>query len=545
MTELPASWWIERHEGGARAVSAAGSVAAATPAELWRALANAAGETPLHLLEAGATPISAAAARAAAELASGGLDAVFGRVRYRDGTLSGPQRKLELMRFLAVPPGAIIARGAALHRAAVVIANSWDSFWAADLANALRHTGPAAGSGEILAASATPAPPTARLPFTRASVAGQGTADDGPLILVYGRLEASVSLYFDGLPAALGARLRFLEPGDLFSDMVWLAAASLVVVVRGFEHMYLTGTLRLLLELGVPYVWFTDDDLTALAAEQRGFAYYAPETLRSFTAGAAAILATSAPLRATLAPLHDNIIEWPLVHDAALRPDHLDTARPLVAGVFGGAFRHRAFAEQVLPPLRARGISTFANADLARGAAGVSPVPFEVSFRSFVFRWQRLGLRALLHPAGVSANMANKSRASLLAAAYLGAVPVVADEQAYAGLGEAQGVIVAAPDPQSWGAALDRLADPAEGERLYRRLDSWCRTAFDPEHARAPFARLAALALPDDDAHRAMRWQQAAESRVLQQALPRRSRFGIAIESLRRSLSRRLARTSR
>ncbi len=531
-------WTIEIADGHAVARSGAEEVAADTPAELWRALGRRASGALVHLLDIAMEPLPAGFDTALREMAAQGLDAMIGRVRFAGGGLSPRFGQTEAARYLAVPAGAIVVTGEALMGAADEVGNGWDAFWSSDLANGLRHTCLVGGFGEVLAVSPDAPPASPRLPFMRASTLPP-TDPAAPLILVYGKIAASVSLYFDGLPPDLRAQLRFLEPGDLFSDLGWLAAASLVIVVRGFEHMLLNGTHELLGELGVPYVWFTDDDFGALATEVPDLGFYTPEALRTFTAGAAGIVATSAPLSTAVSRLHANIIAWPAVYDVALEaPAGSDPA--FIAGAFGGAFRHRAFVDRVLPALAALSIPTFASAELARSAAGLKTLPFEPGFRRFVFRWQRLGLRVLAHPEGVSGNMGNKSRASLLAAAYLGAVPVVGDEPAYADCGAAQGVLKVKPDQASWQAALSSLSDHAYARELLHALRNWCRTEFDPELARKPFAELLSLALPGGRDAQALRLLRAIESKALQRALPRRTPIGRAIARLRRLIRQRL-----
>ncbi len=526
---------VEHDRGLARCTGQ--EVAAATPAELWRLLAERSAGRVVHLLGEEMEPQPAAVAKVASAIGGDDLGAAIGRVRRADGRLSSRFGKIEVARFLAVPAGAVIARAESLPLAAEEVLNGWDGFWAADLANGLRHTTLVEGVGEVLAVSRSAPPPSERLPFARASTAPPPEGRS-PLILIYGKLEASMSLYFDGLPPDLRARLRFLEPGDLYSDLGWLASASLVIVLRGFEHMLETGTLPLLREIGVPYMWFTDDDYSVL--EGPDFSFYSPEALAAFTAGAAGVLVTSAALGAALSSLNRRVVLWPAVHDAALQAP--SGAPGLRAGAFGGAFRRKAMAEHVFPALRAVSIPTWASAELAHGLPGVTLLPFESSFRRFVFRWQKLGLRALVHPEGVAANLGNKSRASLLAAAYLGAVPVVGDEPAYSGVGESEGVLkVARADQAGWQAALSRLTDAGEAAALRRRLDGWCRTEFDPERARQPFAELLALCLPGGPEMQAMRWQRAMESEALRQASPRASPLRKAAGRLLRGFRRRLA----
>ena len=332
-------------------------------------------------------------------------------------------------------------------------------------------------------------------------------------ILVYGKLEASVSLYFDGLPADLRARLRFRRPVDLEQDLPWLMAASLVIVVREFAHMISRGTLVALQAAGVPVVWFTDDDLIALGREEAAFADCTERRVRRFLRHCEAVIVTSEPLTAVMAQWHRRVVLWPCVYNASL-DGIARTARSdaMCVGAFGGGFRREAFRTQVLPALaqwsRAEPVQVFAAAGLAgEGDVGVVTVAFEPSFLRFVQVWRDLRLRALVHPYGQTRNIANKSMASVLVASYLGAVPVLGDEPAYAGLSEAEGVLIAAPHPASWRLALERLADADEAAGLYARLRSWCRRSFHSDQARPAFARIAELAAPGGAAAEAARWR--------------------------------------
>lgn len=543
-------WRIRLDAGSAFAFGGDKWLEARRPVDLWRAIAKASYGRPVYLLPEGMAELPQATAAAFRELVGSGASALFGRIAYADDSLSQAWQDTEAMRFLDIPAGSFIATADALTRAASRARDHWDAYWPYDLGNALRHLGAVTLSDTLLAHSDQPPPATMRMPFRRAG--GRPADGAAPLILVYGKVEASVSLHFDGLPDDLAARLRFLRPGDLFSDMTWLAAASLVLVVRDFEHMLQTGTLALLQEIGVPYAWFADDDLEALSKETGAFDFYSEAAIRQFAEGAAAIVTTSPALVAGLGRFHDRVILWPCVYDAALAfrpafPPVLRT-RSLTIGAFGGGFRHRSFAEDVLPALRDLRVPPeriYAHEDLARRAAEVEALPFERDFREFVFRWQRLAIDVLVHPYGQSATIGNKSPASILAALYLGAVLVVGDEPAYADYGEADGVLKAAPGPDAWRERLERLSEPSAAEAVRRRFELAGRARFAPESARAPFAELSALALPGDADAQARRWQQAAQSEALQKALPLRSASRSRAEKLMRSLSRRLIRLRR
>jgi hypothetical protein len=334
---------------------------------------------------------------------------------------------------------------------------------------------------------------------------------------VYGAHAASVSLYFDGLPADLTACMTFRRPRLLADDVHALASADLVVVVREFEHMVSSGALDLLNRISVPFVWFTDDNLVALGREVRPFRYYTPASVSAFLAHAKAVVVTSMPLAEAMTGLHHEIVTWPCVFDARLAwPGSRDRGDAFRVGAFGGSFRSVGFCTHVLPALAdfraTQPCEMFAVAGLAQhaGAADVVSIPLEQHFPTFVAAWQKLGLRAVVHPYGATRNIASKSRGSVLAAAYLGAVPIVGEEPAYDELDEDCGVLKAGADHREWLACLRRLSDPREAERLFGRLDAWCRSRFDPENARAPFAALAAHALAGGEAAREARRQTAA-----------------------------------
>ncbi len=318
------------------------------------------------------------------------------------------------------------------------------------------------------------------------------------MIAVYGKPEASISLHFDGLPADLRSHIRLVGPGEPAREQATLLGAELVIVVREFTRLVTSGTLARLRRARIPLVWFTDDDLVALGREEAAFRACTPARAREFAAACSALAASTPALARRLAPLHRTVLLWPCVLDASLVCEAPSPpAGILRVGAFGGGFRRASLAAHVLPALaalrRQRPATLFAASDLvAAGADGKASVglPFEPDFRRFVATWRALRLRAVVHPYGRTSNIANKGCGSILAAWYLGAVPIVGDEPAYAALGEAQGVLKAAPDPAAWQAALARVADPVEAAALFARLTAWCRSACDPELARAPFAAL-------------------------------------------------------
>ena len=315
-------------------------------------------------------------------------------------------------------------------------------------------------------------------------------------VIIYGKQEASVSLYFDGLPADLRQFMQFLVPSSPEQERRILLGARLVIVVREFARLVSTGTIKALRRAGIPIVWFVDDDLVALGREEPAFRNYTPSSVRGFARNCMALVATTPSLARTLARVHSTIVLWPSVRDDAFMPaGPSKAAEKLHIGAFGGGFRSASLQGHVLPALaqlqHTRPTRLFAVTNLLSGAsAGAATLPFEPDFRRFIPAWQALGLHVLVHAYGISGNIANKSSSSLLVSWYLGAVPIVGDEPAYVAVGEAEGVLKAAPDPASWHSALVRAADPVEGARLFARLTEWCRSACDPELARVPFSTL-------------------------------------------------------
>ena len=348
----------------------------------------------------------------------------------------------------------------------------------------------------------------------------QGTTPDfgaSTRLVFYGEHSASLSLYLDGLPGHLAARVSVLPPRRLQTDLPLLAEAGLVVFVRGFEHVWRSGLLTALERAGVPCAWFTDDDLTALRRDQPGFAFYTDARVRDFAARMVAVIGTSPALCARLASFHRTVLHWPCVLDErllappAVHPTGRPNRPPRVACV-GGDFRAEGLRRVVLPALDVLPGARVLLADrLAAGIPGAHVLPFEPDFPRFVATWRAAEPDILVHPPGQTANLSMKGPGTLLAALYLGAAPVVADEAAYGGLGIAQGVLRADDSVAAWRAALTRLADPDVRRQHLARLLAHFRAVASPEAARATIEALLAYAAPGGAAAAA---RQAAALRL-------------------------------
>jgi hypothetical protein len=95
-----------------------------------------------------------------------------------------------------------------------------------------------------------------------------------------------------------------------------------------------------------------------------------------------------------------------------------------------------------------------------------------------------------------SANAKYKTSAIVLIAYLLGAIPVVADEEAFRGLSDQDGVIVVTQQSSAaWDAAIRSAV--ANHRLLYKRLAAVCSRAFAPELNEATIAAMLSGRAPD------------------------------------------------
>jgi len=235
------------------------------PSRFWHALAERFGDRFVHVLPKGpcrgarrcSVPVSAAARRRAEAVRRAPCSLQVAAAR---PYLSRPQ----MLAVLPLAPGALLCRADAAARAAADLSDAWTRTGRATWLLALARRGPGGAVRSSLAGPGDEAPTASRLPPDRARLGPHSRGRRFHPRLLVGSVPRLASL--DGLPMAERARIRMLEPGDLFSDLHWLAAASLVIVVRGFEFAERNGALDLLLELGTPVLSFTDDDFIVLGA---------------------------------------------------------------------------------------------------------------------------------------------------------------------------------------------------------------------------------------------------------------------------------------
>jgi hypothetical protein len=344
---------------------------------------------------------------------------------------------------------------------------------------------------------------------------------DEPRIIVCGAPEASLSLLFDGLPDGLKRHIRLLPPFVLPGLMRELMSASAVIFLREFEQPVKSGAVAALRTLGIPYWYMTDDHFPTLAAEEPNLAFHTEEACQAFLAGAAGAIAATRALADAVAVNADNTLLWPHVFDPSLLPaPEAAGPRPPFRriGMMGGLFRGEALVRDVMPALA--GLAAERPVTLAVRQGGLwrtAPhmalieMPFEAAFRQFVFRWRGLGLDTVIHPRAATRNATYKSPSALLASLYLGAVPIVADDAAYAGITAGDGVLVAPGGPASWRAALDEAGDPERHAKLHAALRAYCEQAFSPAPAIAALTEVLRRApVPDaGEIARRISWLQS------------------------------------
>lgn len=461
------------------------------PAAAWRAWSQDGGDNRLVLaVPQDARPAPGLVA-AATDLAARGQGAARGAVCDVDGQVHHGGTRADVTRHAVALAGSLLV--SARHAAGIaerLSGRDWDAYWSADLAAAVAelceviptatvfcHRGMAAKTGAGL------------LPLARAGMTPFDPA--APSVIVYGAADASTMLYFDAFSRCHGVNLRFLHPSRPLADLGWLTAASAVIIPRHIEPHLASGLVGLLRRVGVPVYWFVDDDLTALAEDGfRGFGFYGGPDFAAGVGQFDGVIASTPQLADRL----DTRLVNGVGHRVpiGIRPPRISPHWPAAQaegdgiGLIGGSFRGAALRDELLPALQAapRPLRVIASDNLRPflGSLSVAWEPFEPDFLTFLHRWIRQAPAMIVHPPGKTSNLPNKSIATILVAHSLGAVPIVADEPAFAGWGTDQGVLRL--EPGNWAKALRQAADRGMARDLRARL----ATALAPMHLAPPVA---------------------------------------------------------
>jgi len=395
------------------------------------------------------------------------------------------ERNLESLRFAHIIPfGALLVRReAALAALADLPEEAGDDWWRL-VCRRIGQSGRIADAGVSVRRRA-------RMQAEPACPAFASLQRSTARVLILGQIEVSTSLYFDTLESLPDLSVAFRPLTKLALDAPVLAAADLVVLVRELHRFWDEGVIAFLGAAGVPYVWFTDDNFLALRGEGEASAFYTLPRMQTALAKAAAVWASTDALAAAHVWLAPKVDVWAPALDPHLRQPAPTPGGPLTIAIPGGDFRLAGLDGGVLDRLREiaegpglRLLVTPTGAEALRPAlprAEFIVAARERSFRQFIRAWRRFGPDLLLHPAGATANAPFKCPTAAIVAGYLGAVPMVADEWAYQGWGEAEGVLRLRDDGEGLAEAAQRVRDAAWRGEMGRRLTEALAARFGDE----------------------------------------------------------------
>jgi hypothetical protein len=305
-------------------------------------------------------------------------------------------------------------------------------------------------------------------------------AQSKPRVLVFGKVDVSVSLYFDFLRELTSISVGYRQRTRLSADAPHLAAASLVILVRDLDRFWDEGVIDFLDRAGVPYVFFWDDYFITLRAERRASIFFTEARIRRALRGARALWASTPALAEVSAPLHERVEVWSPARDSVLEAALTRPGPVLAVAVAGGDFRLGGLRTRFLDTLEAAAVrapvrllvrpsAVPALADKARGVSLIA-APTDESFPQFIRAWRAAGVDILLHPEGDTRGTPFKCPTSAFVAHYLGAVPVVAPEPAYADWSQADGVLVEGAGHTELAAAIEAASDSDWRQAMSGRL---------------------------------------------------------------------------
>jgi hypothetical protein len=446
-----------------------------SPSDLWEELSTLPDVVAVLLAPAGATVLDGAL-RAHSAMKSANRSAAFGQLRSRlDETLAPPSRA-DFVRYGRSASGCLlVSLGLAAELSERLKSRVWDPYWASDLAAEVMELCEPLATGHIFLdltdVTDRPEPIGMLLPIRRAG--SSAFIETAPTIVVYSACDASTLLYFDAFSRCDGLNLRFLRPSQPLTDLSWLCSASAVIFIRSLETHVLSGVFELLKILGIPVFWFVDDDFVALADEYASLDFYKSQALHAQIERLDGLLVSTPEMKKAMSRRFGRTAEKISVLPPRIAPSWPGPPdkRNGIA-VIGGAFRGGSLRVHMPRALEGLGSSTrlMANDNLRPFLHGIAAEwePFESDFLTFLHRWRRRAPAVVLHPAGKTENIANKSAATILVAHVLGAVPVVADEPAYKGWDETSGVLKLHDD--DWIVPLQRALDPSRALEFHARL---------------------------------------------------------------------------
>ena len=311
-------------------------------------------------------------------------------------------------------------------------------------------------------------------------------------VSIVGWLSASATLYWVDEPGSELDYATVIEPDvhPAVADPL-IARSDLVIFVRELMQPGHQRILALCRYLNIPHVYFGDDNFPVLAQSNSAWrAYHSSSFKRELETFEGVIVSSDALAKSfkemSLHPRIDVIhpiflkSEFKKLSRAAVQPP---SSNPLDIVCFGGRFRTQSLLKKVLPaldqlskPVRLY-TRPFTHATVPRHIEWIE-LPESPYFFRFLKTWRSVNPAVVVHPAGRSTNIDYKSENAIIVSLYLGAVPVLTNELAYADYDAKSGVEKVDDNVDSWRGAIDRLGDPAYRAEMLARLLETCSTRF-------------------------------------------------------------------
>jgi glycosyltransferase involved in cell wall biosynthesis len=290
-----------------------------------------------------------------------------------------------------------------------------------------------------------------------------------PVIGVFGDYDTSSCLMFDGLPDSYKASLNFIEVVEYSEYLCTMVSrCDAIIVVRHFLQKPYNDVVKICLKNNIPIYWLVDDNFEILSTSEPQLAEYTRDNLRSQLRGFSGVLVSSLALMefAQDSDWHPNVSLFSAIFSEniynkfrAKRIRCKAQDDELRVAFFGGEFRKERFLNVVIPALArldclvkvmVRGNA--ADYDVEEGNIEIISGGVTNYSDSFLEHWSSFLPHVVVHPRGDSLNIRYKTANVVLQSLYLGAVPVVEEEEAYANI-EA-GIIKIDGDPESWYRSL-------------------------------------------------------------------------------------------
>jgi len=350
------------------------------------------------------------------------------------------------------------------------------------------------------------------LPFAAKLDAEASLTPEVSTIGIFGALNFSTAMVFDGLPQPHRQRLLYIHP-DLTDAQLgyYLVGCCAVIMVRHLLDARGERVKSMCAAMQIPLYYLIDDNPVATSSRAPEFEGYTTDNLASVLPDFAGVFCTSAPLAAFFQEnrLHASVRELTPVFDQA-KQEKFDrnwsnpSAPGVRIGVIGGGSQAQALAD-VASALC--GVGGRVSVEVLTDCGGLPELPFPaqlidptVSLDEFLTRWKPHGPDILIHARGSFEAASYENAQLLLIARYLGAVPLVFG-------GEAGGGATA----QIVEAAILAACDPAYRTEKRRWLETHCATAFAPDQNIRVLAEIAAHSRPVDTVNLVVRLRKMLE----------------------------------